>query len=860
MVARGLTRSAVLAWAALFGLVGWAGAQPTLTPEQLRFFESKIRPVLVESCYKCHSEQAKKVRGGLLVDSREGLLRGGDSGPAIVPGQPDKSLLIQAIRYHDESMQMPPKNAGGKLPAQVIRDFEKWVRDGAPDPRQSTVAATPKAPKPDPRSWWAFQPLQQPTAPAVQEATWPLSDLDRFVLHKLEQQGLRPVGDAEPLVLLRRLYYDLIGLPPTPTEAQQFLADWKAAADKQAALAAVVDRLLASPQFGERWGRHWLDVARYAESTGKDVNFAYPHAWRYRDYVIQAFNNDMPFNQFVREQMAGDLLPAASEQDRARLLIATGFLALGPKSLDEMNPRQFAVDVADEQIDTFSQAFLGITIACARCHDHKFDPISQREYTAVAGIFLSTETRYGTSGALGGRNRGDLLELPTSARLPIVAKGMTAEERRRKEEQLEQLRAEARELFAQPREQRQNARINILRVTTRINELENELDSCHEDGTPKALCMGVRDKPATVSARERFGRGLGPGMGPGPGRRPGFRQSGFETVGDSPLFARGEITSPGERVPRAVPTFLSSVSGSKIPASASGRLQLADWLVDARNPLTRRVIVNRIWHWLFGRGLVASVDNFGTTGDQPSHPELLDYLAQQFAADGWSIKKMVRRIVLSRTYQLAATFDEKKFAADPDNALLWRHTPRRLDAEAIRDGILYAAGTLKLTPPVGSLIAEFGDGPIGGPRVLVISEERLTRAESPFRSVYLPSARNVGHEFLELFDLPDAAAPEGARPTTNVPSQALFFLNSDFITQQATHLARKLVERYPGSTLAQFDQRFELACWLILNRPPRQTETAAARKLVQHNAKDAVAAWTRVVRGLFASAEFRQLD
>lgn len=860
MVAHGLVRSAVLALGASFGLLSGAWAQPTLTPEQLRFFESKIRPVLVESCYKCHSEQAKKVRGGLLVDSRDGLLRGGDSGPAIVPGEPEKSLLIQAIRYKDESMQMPPKNAGGKLPAQVIRDFEKWVRDGAPDPRTGTVAAAPKTPKPDPRNWWAFQPLQQPALPTVRDATWPRSDLDRFVLMQLEQKGLRPVSDAEPLVLLRRLYYDLIGVPPTPTEAQQFLKDWKSAADQQKVLAAVVDRLLQSPQFGERWGRHWLDVARYAESTGKDVNFAYPHAWRYRDYVIQAFNNDMPFNQFVREQMAGDLLPAANEQERARLLIATGFLALGPKSLNEMNPRQFAVDVADEQIDTFSQAFLGITIACARCHDHKFDPISQREYTAVAGIFLSTETRYGTSGALGGRNRGDLLELPTSARLPIVAKGMTAEERRRKEEQLEQLRAEARELFAQPREQRQNAGLNILRITTRINELEIELDSCHEDGTPKALCMGVCDKPASASQGERFGRRLGRGAGPELGRRPGFRLSGFEAIGDSPLFARGEITSPGERVPRGVPAFLPSVPVPKIPARASGRLQLAEWLVDSRNPLTRRVIVNRVWHWLFGRGLVASVDNFGTTGDQPSHPELLDYLAEQFAADGWSIKKLVRRIVLSRTYQLAATFDEKNFAADPDNALLWRHTPRRLDAEAIRDGIMYAAGTLQLKPPVGSLIAEFGDGPIGGPRLLVISEDRLTRAEPPYRSVYLPSARNVGHELLGLFDLPDAAAPEGARATTNVPSQALFFLNSDFIAQQATHLARKLVERYPGSALAQFDQRFELACWLILNRPPRPTETAAARKLVQKNAKDAVTAWTRVVRGLFASAEFRQLD
>lgn len=824
-------------------------SSPPPTSEQLRFFEAKIRPVLVESCYKCHSEKSAKIRGGLLVDSREGLLRGGDSGPAIVPGDPDNSLLIQAIRYTDDATQMPPKNAGGKLPAAVIRDFEKWVRDGAPDPRTDAAPVVKREPKIEGKNWWAYQPLQQPTVPTPRNTAWPLSDIDRFILAKLEEKYLQPVADAEPLVLLRRVSFDLIGLPPTPAQAQKFLAAWRSAQDKQAVFAAVVDELLASPQFGERWGRHWLDVARYAESSGKDVNIAYPHAWRYRDYVIQAFNDDVPYNRFVREQLAGDLLPASTDEDRARQLIATGFLAVGPISLNEMNPRQFVVDLADEQIDTFSQAFLGVTIACARCHDHKFDPISQRDYTAVAGIFLSTETRYGTSGALGGLNRGELIELPRSARLPVVGKGMSSAERREKEARLEKLRAEARELFGKPREQQQNV-INLLRVRTELNRLEVELASCHADGTPKALAMGVVDKPRTPPSQ--FPRPGGP-----PPRR---RFSGFETIGDSPLFGRGEINNAGERVPRGVPPLLASAPAPKIPSGVSGRLQLADWIVDSRNPLTRRVLVNRVWHWLFGRGLVESVDNFGTTGALPSHPELLDYLAHQFEADGWSIKKLVRRLVLSRTYQLAATFDEKCFAADPDNSLLWRHTPRRLDAEALRDGILFAAGTLDLNPPPGSPLARLGDGPIAAPNRIGIAEEQLVRAEHTYRSIYLPLARNVVHEMLALFDLPDAVATEGARPTTNVPSQALFFLNSDFVAQQSSRLAGKLIKQYPGATLDRFEQRFEAACWQILNRPPRSAEAAAAKKLLQQSGRDASAAWTRLVRGLFASADFRQLD
>ena len=366
-----------------------SAADRPVTPEQLAFFESKIRPVLVTSCYKCHSASSEKIKGGLLLDTREGIRKGGDTGAAVVPGNLEESVLIQAIRFQDDDIQMPPKQ---KLPDEVIADFERWVAMGAPDPRDGTVTAAAKGIDiEEGRRFWAFQPPRKATPPKIEDEAWPRSETDRYLLAALEAKGLKPVGDADKYTLLRRIWFDLIGLPPTPEEVDTFVKD-----ESPTAFETVVDRLLAAPQFGERWGRHWLDVARFAESSGKQVNFNYPHAWRYRDYVIAAFNTDKPYNRFIKEQIAGDLLPAADLAQRAEQTIATGFLAVGAKSHVEPNPSQFQMDLADEQIDATSQAFLGLTVACARCHDHKFDPIPTRDYYAMAGIFRSTETCYGT--------------------------------------------------------------------------------------------------------------------------------------------------------------------------------------------------------------------------------------------------------------------------------------------------------------------------------------------------------------------------------------------------------------------------------------------------------------------------------
>ncbi|MCS7269640.1 MAG: PSD1 and planctomycete cytochrome C domain-containing protein, partial [Gemmataceae bacterium] len=612
------------------------------TAEQVAFFEKKIRPVLVEHCYKCHSASAEKVRGELLLDSRAGVRQGGVNGPIIVPGRPEKSRLIQALRHTDPDTAMPPK---GKLPETVITDFETWVRMGAPDPRHETALASAKYGV-DPakaKAHWAFQPPRLPPVPTVQTGQ-SLSPIDAFVVTARQAKGLTPVGQAERRTLLRRVYFDLIGLPPSPEEVEAFVADRSPDAFEK-----VVDRLLSSPHFGERWGRHWLDLARYAESSGKTVNVNYPHAWRYRDYVIAAFNADKPYDQFIREQIAGDLLPSDDPKQKAERLIATGFLAIGPKALNETSTLQFELDIADEQIDVVTQVFLGLTIACARCHDHKFEPFTQRDYYALAGIFRSTQTCYGTIRQIQAQRPSPLLELPKECGLPAgTPEKLTAEERSRLRQQIDELNKQIAE---------STDIIRRLILAAQVAGLRSRLDSFDANGEPKLLAMGVRDKPAP------------PGMGGGPfGPRPGplgmrmtprvNRFTGQTVIADSPIFQRGEPDQPGtELVPRGLPVVLTR-QPLRIPATTSGRRQLADWIAAADNPLTARVLVNRVWLHLFGRGLVPTPDNFGLSGQPPSHPELLDYLAVTFVQqDRWSIKKLIRRLVLTQTYQLDSRWD-----------------------------------------------------------------------------------------------------------------------------------------------------------------------------------------------------------
>ncbi len=864
--------------------LGQERASPTA--DRVQFFETKIRPVLADKCYQCHSAESGKFMGGLGLDTREGMLIGGDSGPVLEPGKPASSLIMEVIRYETAGFQMPPPRSGGKLASSIISDFENWILDGAPDPRDGAAYVPDSGAGEESRQWWAFQPVRNVAPPQPNDSAWPKSEIDRFVLHALEAKKIPPVADAEPLVLLRRVTFDLTGLPPDPDKAKKFVAEWNSASGesgRDTLYAAVVDELLASPQYGEHWGRHWMDVARYSESTGKDVNILFPQAWRYRDYIIDAFNADMPYDQFIREQVAGDLLPASDDAEKSRQLIATGFLAIGPKSLNEQNAKQFVVDLADEQIDAVTQGFMGLTVACARCHDHKFDPVSQKDYTAFAGIFLSTDTRYGTGGAVGGRNAGSLLELPAGTNSSFLPK-LTRAAYERKQKQLEDLEAELKELVAERARNRSRGTddsFSLVRVTTQVSELRNELKNYTSGGMPLPMAMGVVDKPRTVASTQPFRQRAQRGQ------TGGRRNSGFVSITDSPLFIRGEVDQPAERVPRGIPELFDGIKAPAIPRSTSGRKELAEWMTDVSHPLTSRVMVNRIWHWLFGAGIVDSVDNFGNSGNEPTHPGLLDWLARRYIENGWSTKALVREIVLSRTYRLSGQYSEQQFLADPANDLLWRHNPRRLDAEAIRDSILTAAGTLDLARPEASLIGRAGDGPIGGPRRATISEDKVIRASDTFRSVYMATARNAEPEFLAAFDFPDGSMVQGARQATNVPGQTLFMLNSDFTASQAESLARRIVgEVYssqrktartnpnrrganPSGNSTQpvpkldlddvADQLTELY-WMTLSRPPVKAEISAAKKLLIRYRKDPMTGWISVARGIIASAEFRSLD
>lgn len=793
------------------------------------FFESRIRPVLIEHCYSCHSEEAGKAKGGLQLDTRMGIRLGGDTGPAIVPGDLEKSLLIAAVRWHDDDTGMPPEKKGGKLPAKIIADFEKWVREGAVDPRGG--GGTSKSYDGEAaKDWWAYQAIKKPVIPETKDKDWPQGPIDQFILAKLEEKGLKPVGEADDATIIRRVYLDLVGLPPTPGASTE----------------QVLDRLLGSRQFAERWARHWLDVARYAESSGGDVNVTLPEAWRYRDYVIESFQEDNPFNEFIREQIAGDLLPATNEKERAQNLIATGFLAVGQKSLNNSDPKQFAVDLADEQIDAVSQAFLGVTVSCARCHDHKFDPISQRDYTALSGIFLSTQTHYGTAGGVRGRNASSLIEVADEAGLATVDRSMDARIWEQKKARLDQLVKQRDEVLASRRPGGRSTGgtsmtgFEVVRIITQAKRLEMELSAFRSDGSLKPQVMGVVDKP--VTAPRAGGRNPMRG-GPNSSRRNG---SGFEIIGDSPLFIRGDIDQEAEHVPRGLPEFLAHGATLDIREGTSGRLELADWIASPSNTLTARVIVNRVWHWIFGQGLVRTVDNFGASGELASHPELLDYLAYEFMDDGWSLKRLIKRIMLSRVYRLDSAHDEGNYSLDPDNRFLWRRKARRLDAEVVRDSMLSVGGLLKDDPRLGSLIALAGDGPIGGDRFQILKESEIESANGHFRSVYLPVARTVETEVLAVFDLANPSLVQGARETTIVPRQALYLMNSPFVEEAAEAMARRVMKE------RGFQKRFDLACRLAFGRGPFSAESAAARRL----AGDDLEAWTGICRALFSSGDF----
>lgn len=743
----------------LFGTVLFAFVAPARANDAAStFFENQVRPLLVNACQACHG--AKKQNGALRLDSRNAILRGGDRGAAIVPGDPAKSLLVQAVS-HQHDLRMPPKQ---KLTNEQIAVLTKWVRMGAPWPAEAEPPAQmrsgPLTGKD--RQFWSFQPVRKPALPKIRDANWPINDVDRLVLARLEAKGLKPARPADKRTLLRRVTFDLTGLPPTVDELNAFLAD-----DSPRAFAKVVDRLLASPHYGERWGRHWLDIVRYADTAGETADYPVPQAYRYRNYVIDAFNADKPYDEFIREQIAGDVLaekgPRALYAER---VIATGFLAISRRF--GFDPENYFHLTIQDTVDTVGQTFLGLSLGCARCHDHKFDPVLREDYYALYGMFDST--RYAIPGSEKDKRPADLVPLVP----PAEAKSRTIE-------------------FAKKK----------------------------SATAPYEVAYAVMEgKPHNVR-----------------------------------LQKRGEPRELGEEVPRR---FLAILGGDPLPKSetGSGRLALADWLVRPENPLTARVMVNRIWQHHFGVGLVATPNDFGNRGQRPTHPELQDYLAWRFQNEGWSIKAMHRLMVHSRTYQLASTPDERAAAGDPENKLLGHYRRRRLDAESIRDAMLFVSGKL--------------DPSQGGPHPFPPVEKWGFTQHAPFaavydtnrRSVYLMTQRLKRHPFLALFDGADTNASTPIRGATTVPTQALYLMNDPFVHEQAAAFADRFLKARTGESA-----RIQLAFEMALGRPPTPAEMDDAGRFLDAyrqrltktggTAQNAEAqSWSAFARTMFARNEF----
>jgi len=835
---------------------------PKLTKQETQYFESRIRPILANKCYACHSVDSGEAEGGLRLDSREAMLRGGNSGPVIVSKNPAQSLLIKAIEHQDSNLRMPPKSAGGKLSDSEIKELTRWVRMGAPDPRKEEEHLLAKEEiNESAKSWWSYQPLSKPATPPKDPWAW--TTIDRFVAMKQQESKIQPVADSKPESLVRRLYFDLTGLPPTIEQVRALTEQLESGVSRQDAIERLVDELLDSEAFAVHWARHWLDVARYAESSGRDVNIPYNQAWRYRDWVIDAMRKNMPYDQFLVQQIAGDLIETDSPSEKASGIIATGFLALGSRNINEGNQKLFALDQADEQIDSVFQATMSMTMACARCHDHKFEPISQKQYTAVAGIFLSTDTRYGASGGNNARNSSEPIELPSECDLPSLAAPWSEAEIRKKRDELSRLQKEIATIIEESEEKRKTAKANgtidrsrqqqLRKLSQQANELEFQLSALNEDNTVRPLAMGAVDRPLELpksdANREKMSRYLG-----------GGRRSAFPIIDNSPFFSRGEVGLQGEKVQRSVPDLFGDAKNYRVPRNSSGRLQLAQWITNRNNPLTARVAVNRFWHWMMGQGIVDSVDNFGTTGSKPSHPELLDHLATEFIEEGWDTRSLLRKIATSRVYQLSSVEpNPAAFTADPQNKLLWRGKSRRLQAEEIRDAMLSLSQKLDPTPVLGTAMAKKNLGN----RVDVSAGKKRGKGEvfteDVCRSIYLPMPRGALPEVLELFDLPDAMVVQGARETTNVPSQSLYLLNNPNVAAYASAISKRVIDSIPGRGSENFEPRVEMLYELILCRKPTGDEMQIADELFS-TSDLAESGWISLARGLLATAEFRYLD
>ncbi|QDS94186.1 Planctomycete cytochrome C [Roseimaritima multifibrata] len=1015
------------------GLLGGKAvvADDAFSAEQLAFFETNVRPLFAEHCYGCHSVDAKKIQAGLLMDSRSGLLEGGDSGAAMVPGDAEASLLVEAVHY--ESYEMPPK---GKLNDKEIASLEKWVQMGAPWPDEpeptATAGSSPEAFDIDKRkaAHWAWQSIVEHPVPVTERKDWARSDIDRFVLAKLESEQLAPAADIDRAGLVRRLYFDLTGLPPAPEQVQELLAD-----EDPEAISKLVDQLLDSPHFGERWGRHWLDLVRYAESRGHEFDADTRNAYQYRDYVIRGLNADVPYDQWVREHVAGDLLTSPRlnpEEGFNESILGTGFWFLGEWVHSPVDIRKDESDRFDNMIDVMSKSFLGVTVACARCHDHKFDPISTADYYSLCGFLQSSDYQQVRFESLASNRQvaAELAELDQRFRAQIeeaLAKSPVGAKRPQADGNVPQTLVDSEEiefwysgsgavpwiqdgfLFgAAPQDAGQlfldrsdgNAKLAVAGESAAVTDAfwqglkgisesginrRGRVDSLPrsgrtlrsptfvvKDGTVSCLVEGegtvvvvvdshrlvegplhgetiAEIKPdqrwVNLNLKRYVGHRVHLEWSPKKERalkvvmvaqaaseewKNATKQqldsvkqawAGYEnaireslqneqsaaadaaigslvsewakqrdalqkkvirtsrlamamrdgTGEDDVILVRGSSDNPGPVEPRH---FLTAISGdSPLPLQTeSGRLELAAEINSDQNPLTHRVIVNRIWHHLIGRGIVPTTDDFGFLGERPTHPELLDYLALEFRREGLSIKNMIRAIVLSRTYQMSSEADPLALEQDPTNQWFHYLPPKRLEGEAIRDSLLSIAGRLDPTmygEPVPIHLTNFMDGR-GRPG----TNGPLDGAGR--RSIYVAVRRNFLSPFMLAFDTPVPFSSMGRRNVSNVPSQALILMNDPFVVQQAGEWAKRLLadsveqsvaENVSGTDAAKSDQevaveRVERMVWMAYGRPASGVELANLTAFVQSQAKERAVGmddhgvWTDVAHALINTKEF----
>ena len=899
LIASGLVASSLVGFA-VFGLPQSPKAAEPLTKAQLDFFEGKIRPIFANNCYKCHSPANGAPMSGLELDWKGGWLQGGLSGPAIIPGDPEKSLLIHAVRYTDPELQMPPNNA--KLTTDQVNDLVAWVRMGAPDPRTTRPSGNGAKYGGSGKNHWAFKPVSKPAPPTVKNEAWVKNEVDRFVLAKLEADGMTANEAADKRTLIRRAYYDLIGLPPTPAQVDAFIAD-----NSPNAFEKVVDTLLASPRYGERWGRHWLDVARYSDTKGqfdrrREESAFYPYAWTYRDYVIKAFNDDLPYDQFIREQLAADRLgDGQNAKKNPATLAAMGFVTLGDHFNGNMG------DIINDRIDVTTKAFLGLTVTCARCHDHKFDPIPTADYYSLYGVFansiepaeepviappnaqypeylvkrremddrIKTMRDQNITGLLGDyrqhgavyllattlpenqraaylkKNGADpalmqnwvsvtrgafragvpifgvwtALQRPPAERFqqqaPRILTNLTEGERR---EQIHPIVAKAFQ-GQSPRNMTDVANVYRKLFSRTDPEWEAVMTTVLDAAQFRFLPRPAQNQYRQLREQSELLELVEPGA---PARA--HVLSDVPQPKDYPILVRGQAETPGDVVPRR---FLEVLSGTNRPRfrDGSGRLELANSIASKTNPLTARVMVNRVWQHHFGEGFVSTPDDLGNQSSSPTHPGLLDWLATRFMADGWSVKKLHKLILLSATWQQSSRNNPQFAEKDPFNHLLWRANVRRLEFEPLRDSILSIGGTLDLTLGGHPVDLSAGTRVVQGRGAAVVNQ--LARAGSRLstdfrRSVYGFVDRGNLEEVLNTFDFATPGSTTGKRYETIVPQQALFLMNSPLVIEQVRNVVNRDAFQDSGSD----EDRIGFLYELFFQRPAAESEVRAGKEFV----------------------------